>query len=93
MPLARVLEAVDAGTAMMLPPTVLTCRELSEFTAADILAASAEREVTPIEPRIVEVDGELFLDILPGGVVSDIGPIVRPSPSVRRPSAPTTPVS
>jgi 8-oxo-dGTP pyrophosphatase MutT (NUDIX family) len=62
MPLTRVLEAVDAGTAMMLPPTVHTCRQLSEFTAADILAASAEREITPIEPRIVEVDGELFLD-------------------------------
>jgi hypothetical protein len=62
MPLARVLEAVEAGKAQMLPPTVHTCRQLSEFTAAGVLAAAAEREITPIEPRIVEVDGELFLD-------------------------------
>ena len=62
MPLARVLEAVEAGKAQMLPPTVHTCRQLSQFTAADILTAAAEREITPIEPRIVEVDGELFLD-------------------------------
>jgi 8-oxo-dGTP pyrophosphatase MutT (NUDIX family) len=62
MPVARVLEAVEAGTATMLPPTVHTCRQLSKFTAADILAAAAEREITPIEPQIVEVDGELFLD-------------------------------
>ncbi len=62
MPVARVLEAVEAGKAQMLPPTVHTCRELSLFGAADILAAAVEREITPIEPRIVEVDGELFLD-------------------------------
>jgi 8-oxo-dGTP pyrophosphatase MutT (NUDIX family) len=62
MPIARVLEAVEVGTAMMLPPTALTCRQIAQFTAADILTAAAEREITPIEPRIVEVDGELFLD-------------------------------
>ncbi len=62
MPVASVLDAVDAGTAMMLPPTVHTCRQVSEFAAADILVAAAEREITPIEPRIVDVDGELFLD-------------------------------
>jgi 8-oxo-dGTP pyrophosphatase MutT (NUDIX family) len=62
MPVARVLEAVDAGKAQMLPPTVHTCRQVSQFAASDILAAAAEREITPVEPRIVEVDGELFLD-------------------------------
>jgi 8-oxo-dGTP pyrophosphatase MutT (NUDIX family) len=62
MPVSRVLEAVEAGTAQMLPPTVLTCRQVGQFAAADILAAAAEREIAPIEPRIVEIDGELFLD-------------------------------
>lgn len=62
MPLVRVLESVEAGTAMMLPPTAHTCRQVSQFAAADILVAAAEREISPIEPRIVEVDGELFLD-------------------------------
>ena len=33
-PLTRVLEKVDAGEAMMLPPTAITCREVSQFSAA-----------------------------------------------------------
>jgi hypothetical protein len=61
-PVAKVLEDVEAGTAMMLPPTAQTCRQLSGFTASDILKAADDREIFPIEPRIVEVDGELFLD-------------------------------
>ncbi len=62
MPVAQALQAVENGTAMMLPPTVHTCRQLSGLAATDVLAAAAERVITPIEPRIVEVDGELFLD-------------------------------
>ena len=62
MPVARVLEHVEAGTAMLLPPTAQTCRQISAFSATDILAAAAKREIAPIEPQIVEVDGELFLD-------------------------------
>jgi hypothetical protein len=61
-PLTRVLEKVDAGEAMMLPPTAITCREVSQFSAAGILAASAEREVVTIAPELVDVDGELFLE-------------------------------
>ncbi|MGH3458247.1 NUDIX hydrolase [Aeromicrobium sp.] len=61
-PVERVLEAVEAGEASMLPPTAITCREVSKLAAADILTASAERKIIPIEPRLVEVDGELFLE-------------------------------
>lgn len=61
-PLHAVLKRVDAGDAAMMPPTAVTCRELAEHTAAGVLAASALRVVTPIEPRIVEVGGELFLE-------------------------------
>jgi hypothetical protein len=61
-PLSRVLEAVDAGKAMMLPPTAITCREVSRFTAHEILAASGEREVSTVAPILVDVDGELFLE-------------------------------
>ncbi len=61
-PVSSVLEAVEAGKAMLLPPTAITCREVARFAAADILAASAEREIVPIAPRLVEVDGELFLE-------------------------------
>ncbi|RLV57476.1 NUDIX hydrolase [Aeromicrobium phragmitis] len=61
-PLCAVLERVDAGDAAMMPPTAVTCRELAQHTAETVLAAAALRVVTPIEPRIVEVDGELFLE-------------------------------
>jgi len=61
-PLTRVLEKVDAGEAMMLPPTAITCREVSQFSAAGILTASAEREVVTIAPELVDGDGELFLE-------------------------------
>jgi 8-oxo-dGTP pyrophosphatase MutT (NUDIX family) len=61
-PVADVLRAVEAGEAFLLPPTAITCREVSRFAAPEILAASAEREIITIEPRLVEVDGELFLE-------------------------------
>jgi 8-oxo-dGTP pyrophosphatase MutT (NUDIX family) len=61
-PMAKVLESVDSGKAMMLPPTAITCREVSRFTADTILTASAEREVKTVAPFLVDVDGELFLE-------------------------------
>jgi len=61
-PMASVLEWVDAGKAMMLPPTAITCREVSVYTAAGILTASAEREVNTVAPYLVDDDGELFLE-------------------------------
>ena len=47
---------------MMLPPTAITCREVSLFAATEILAASAERAVLTVAPELVDVDGELFLE-------------------------------
>ena len=61
-PIRHVLDWVDAGKAMMLPPTAITCREVSHFSATGILAASAEREVQTVAPELVDVDGELFLE-------------------------------
>jgi 8-oxo-dGTP pyrophosphatase MutT (NUDIX family) len=66
MPLAEVLTRVEAGDAAMMPPTVITCREVAEHTAATILAAAAERTIRTIEPRLIEVAGELFLETDPG---------------------------
>ena len=62
MPLTEVLTRVEAGDAAMMPPTVITCREVAEHTAATVLAAAAERTIRTIEPRLVEVDGDLFLE-------------------------------
>jgi hypothetical protein len=60
--MASVLEWVDAGKAMMLPPTAITCREVSQFAASGILAAAAEREVKTVAPFLVDDDGKLFLE-------------------------------
>ena len=62
MPLSDVLARVDAGEAAMMPPTVVACREVAEHTAGTILAAAAERTIRTIVPRLIEVDGELFLE-------------------------------
>lgn len=61
-PLSRVLAAVDAGEAAMMPPTITTCREVSAHAAATIVAASADRPITTVLPRVVMVDGEPFLE-------------------------------
>lgn len=60
--LASVLEAVRAGEAAMLPPTWITCRELLQADPATVVADAAQREIRPIEPKLVHVDGEWFLD-------------------------------
>lgn len=60
-PLAQVLARVDEGEPAMLPPTARTCRQLAQHSAATILQVAADRTITPIEPTLVEVDGELFL--------------------------------
>jgi 8-oxo-dGTP pyrophosphatase MutT (NUDIX family) len=61
-PVAAVLEAVKAGEAAMLPPTWITCRELLRADPATVVADAAQRDIRPIEPKLVEVDGEWFLD-------------------------------
>ena len=61
-PLSDVLTRVESGEAAMMPPTVVACREVAEHTAATILAAAAERTIRTIVPRLIEVDGELFLE-------------------------------
>lgn len=60
-PLSKVLAAVDSGDTAMLPPTHITCRELSLLSAGEVLAASAQRRIFPITPELVEVDGQYFL--------------------------------
>lgn len=61
-PLSEVLTRVEAGDAAMMPPTVIACREVAEHTAETILAAAAARTIRTIVPRLVEIDGELFLE-------------------------------
>jgi len=62
-PLSAVLARVDAGDAAMLPPTAVTCRELAPLAADGVLAAAAERQISPIEPKPTFVDGRWWLDV------------------------------
>jgi 8-oxo-dGTP pyrophosphatase MutT (NUDIX family) len=55
---ADAVAAVDAGEMLMLPPTYVCCRDLSQYADVPaILAAAGEREIRPIMPT-VRVDGD-----------------------------------
>ncbi|GAA2081209.1 NUDIX domain-containing protein [Aeromicrobium halocynthiae] len=60
--LADAVQAVEEGRAAMLPPTLVTCRELATVEVHRLHDVAADRVIEPIEPRLVEVDGELFLE-------------------------------
>ncbi len=62
VPVDEAIAYVERGQAAMLPPTITTCRELAAESAASILASATQRRIRAIMPRIVEVDGELWLD-------------------------------
>lgn len=62
VPVMKALAAVENGEAAMLPPTIQTCQEVVQHSAAGIIAAAAARAVQPIAPRIVEIDGRMFLE-------------------------------
>jgi 8-oxo-dGTP pyrophosphatase MutT (NUDIX family) len=59
---ASVLAAVEQGEAAMLPPTWITCRELLRADPRTVVDDAVVREIRPIEPQLVQVDGEWFLD-------------------------------
>ncbi|HSV38900.1 MAG TPA: NUDIX hydrolase [Nocardioidaceae bacterium] len=65
MPAAGAVAAVDEERIMMLPPTYCTCMEVSEQpTAAAVLASTAGRDLTPIQPTMVyEEDGSGYLEL------------------------------
>lgn len=67
MSAADAVTAVDEEKIAMLPPTYVTCMEVSELpTAADVLASAKGRDLTPIEPHMVfEEDGSGYLELPP----------------------------
>ena len=59
------VERHDRGELGMFPPTIATLRELAVHdTVAEVLAASAERVIEPLLPRIV-VDGDDVRLVMP----------------------------
>ena len=50
--------AVDAGETLMLPPTYLCCRDLTQYDdVAAVLAGAGDREIRTIMPT-VRIDGD-----------------------------------
>ncbi len=48
------LDRYERGRLALLPPTFITLTELCDYaTAAEVVAAAAEREVAPVLPRVV----------------------------------------
>lgn len=62
-PLSRVIDAVDAGDAAMMPPTIAVCRQVAAHSASTIVEASRDRTFDTVLPRLVFVDDEPHLDI------------------------------
>ncbi len=55
------LARAERGEVAMMPPTVITLQQVAPLRPDEVVAASAERSLRPVQPRVVEVDGELFL--------------------------------
>jgi 8-oxo-dGTP pyrophosphatase MutT (NUDIX family) len=63
---AAAIERFKAGDMAIMPPTLIGLAEVGEFaTVAEAMAASAAREIAPIEPHVVVRGEDMFL-VLPG---------------------------
>lgn len=61
-PVSQMLESVELGHAAMMAPTSVTCKEIANESAGSVLHAAEQREIRPIEPRVVEIDGQLWFE-------------------------------
>jgi len=67
LPLGEALGLADAGEATMMPPTYLTCLDVSRHgSPGSVLAEAGTRQVTMFTPEVVTVDGEATLSVPPG---------------------------
>jgi len=70
VPVADALAENERGTRMMLPPTLVTLTDLVGYaTVADVLAAAPKHPLTPVVPRLVERDGEEYVEMPDGSLV------------------------
>jgi hypothetical protein len=64
MPVREAILAVDEQRMLMLPPTYCTCMEIYEYgDPRKVLAAAADRDLTPVEPAAVQGDDGAYLSI------------------------------
>jgi 8-oxo-dGTP pyrophosphatase MutT (NUDIX family) len=62
------LAAFDVGEMTLMPPTLLSLRDLSAFsTTAEALAGCAGRDMTPVHPKFRKDDAGVRYVILPDG--------------------------
>lgn len=63
-PAIAAVEAVESHDILMLPPTYLTCLDVAQHpTAAEVLAASADRRVEMFTPAVVSSGDEFVLSM------------------------------
>lgn len=73
------LAAFDSGEMMLMPPTLLSLRDLDTFsTTAEVLASCADRDLTPVHPRFRK-EGDVRMIILPDGSEHPFNPPVAAS--------------
>jgi 8-oxo-dGTP pyrophosphatase MutT (NUDIX family) len=72
VPVARALAEAERGERDMLPPTVASLRALLPFaTAAEAIAASEGRDLTPVQPRLVRLsDGRPAVELPDGSTAA-----------------------
>jgi 8-oxo-dGTP pyrophosphatase MutT (NUDIX family) len=65
---AEALEAFDTGEMTLMPPTLVSLRDLAGFaTTAEALAGCVGRDLTPVHPRIRKDEEGVRYVILPDG--------------------------
>lgn len=74
----RAIEESDSGVRPMLPPTTATLTSLSMYQTADeAMAAAPPQRITPIEPTLIQQDGENYIQLPDGTMIKPsfkIGP-------------------
>lgn len=61
---ADAVRAVDSKEMAMLPPTYFSCAELAAYTkVVDVIAATRDREVPAIKPRVRVEGDEAYLEV------------------------------
>lgn len=78
VPVEQALAEAESGERPMLPPTMLTLRDLQPFgTADEALASAPPRRIEPIQPSLIEKDGVEYVELPDGTLIKPsfrIGP-------------------
>lgn len=66
----RAIEESNSGVRPMLPPTTATLTSLAAFSTADeAMAGAPPQKIVPIEPTLIEQDGQSFVQLPDGTLI------------------------